>query len=444
MTKPRNRQLYRHLLCAAACGLGLFVVASAQAAAHVRVLLVVGRGVGSDAQAALGSAIAADAQLVDAREYHRAARAHGMQPTSERALVRLGPKAEADLIVVVRRSGARLVVSYRDGASAEVIDKQRFRAARRGAATKRLHAQLRHSVARMLASLGNRTRTPEPEPELAPAPRDATSPPAPPDADDETVSFGGRTGADEDATEPETAMAQEPVEASAEQTRPLELELSAGVGGAMRASALPTRLGVHELNTGVYPGAALGLVLVGELGGHALLRAAIDYRSSLGLRGVETQGAVEKRTPLRSHGVGFGLAPGYRFGGPHSVRLHLYFGWYFRGLRPVAQLALPAISWHGPVLRPELQIPLSDGAVTLRLAPELVIVAGLETTLADETGIAHSGAGLGAEVSLDVRVAEAVSVRIEYRESHVSLSTSWAQDFTDVQRFGAVRAVLHY
>jgi hypothetical protein len=43
-----------------------------------------------------------------------------------------------------------------------------------------------------------------------------------------------------------------------------------------------------------------------------------------------------------------------------------------------------------------------------------------------------------------VAVAEPVSLRLEYRESHVSLGTAWARKLTDVERFAALRVVLRY
>jgi hypothetical protein len=282
-------------------------------------------------------------------------------------------------------------------------------------------------------------REPEPEPEPEPEAFAEAEPQAP-------VSDGA-SALSEPTQDDEAALAPDADESGQGETlaaNGLRVELSAGLGGAMRQSALPTRLGVHELSTGLHPGVSLGLAATGALGTHFMLRASVDYRSSLGLHGVETQGVASLDTPLRSHGVGFGLAPGYRFGDANSVSLHVHVGWYFRGLRPVAQLALPNFSWHGAVLRPELYVPFGDGVVTLRLAPELLFIAGSETSLEDATGIARTGMGFGAEVSLDVRVAEPVRVRIEFREAHVSMSTAWAQSVSDVERFGAVRLVLAY
>jgi len=201
---------------------------------------------------------------------------------------------------------------------------------------------------------------------------------------------------------------------------------------------------VHELDTGLFPAISLGLRMTAPVGSHFLVRASADYRTSLGLQGTEMQRTTEMSTPLRSHALGFGSAPGYRFGAADSVSLHVHVGWYFRGLRPIAQLALPEVAWHGAVFRPELEIPFADGAVTLRLAPELTIIAGLYTTLPDESGLAHTGLAFGGEASLDVRLATPIALRVEYRESHATFRTAWAQNLTDIERFATLRVVLRY
>lgn len=456
MNKRPHRQLCLGLLCACAYVFGVLAVTSARAADFARVLLVADRGVGAGAQAALGSAIAADAELLDSREYNRMTRSRGLTAASPRALKTIAPDLHADLIVVAKKSGSKLLVAYHDGRTGELLRKERFAAsARRGAAAKRLQARLSDSVRSMLASLGRgRDSGPgptppigraEPEAELDPEPPADLEPVSPAAAErDEPEAFSTDAALPEDAYENDDQAEDEPVEEEEPEQHAMFFEVSAGVGGAMRDSALPTRLGVRDLSTGLFPGASLGLRIGMPLGSHWLLYASADYRTSLGLRGVESQAETEMKTPLRSHGVGFGVSPGYRFGDENSASLHVHFGYYFRGLRPVAQLALPNISWHAAVIRPELYIPISEGAVTLRLAPELLLVAGLHTSLVDESGLARTGTGLGAEASVDVRVAEPVLVRIEYRESHVSLNTAWALRFTDVDRFGAVRVVLRY
>lgn len=423
------RALYRS--AALAC---LLVASSVFAEGNARVLIVTGRGVSDDAQETLTAAIAADGEALDSGEYERLARSKGLLPTSDAALQRVAPSVHPDLIVVATKTGSKLHIAYRDGGSGEVLAKDSVPAARRGSS--KLRTRVKQSVHKLLAerALSAPRVAAEPIAELPAAQVTESESPPPPMA-----------AVEEESGEPEPD-AQTPELDEQEPATAFLFELSAGIGGGTRDSDLPTRLGEHQLNTGLFPGVSIGLRLGTTLGAHALLRASADYRTSLGLvglQGTEEQRASAMSTPLRSHGVGFGIEPGYRFGGAESVSLIVHLGWYFRGLRPIAQLALPELSWHAAVLRPELHIPFSR-AVTLRLAPELLVVAGLETSLPDATGIAHSGVGYGGEASLDVAVAEPVSLRLEYRESHVSLGTAWARKLTDVERFATLRVLLRY
>jgi hypothetical protein len=281
----------------------------AQAASHARVLLVAGKGVSADAQAALGSAIAADAQLLDAREYNKLARSEGLLPTSERALERVAPELQPDLIVVVQKSGSKLALIYRDGSTGEVLRKETVaKPPRRGPKAARAREQLASSVRNALASLAPKRaadapavvakqpqapmREPEPEPEPEPEAFAEAEPEAPAR---ERASMSSEPMSSEPTQDDESALAPDADESGQGETlaaNGLRVELSAGLGGAMRQSALPTRLGVHELSTGLHPGVSLGLAATGALGAHFVLRATVDYRSSLGLHGVETQGVA--------------------------------------------------------------------------------------------------------------------------------------------------------
>lgn len=397
-------------------------------AAPARVLVVFGRNVSGDAREAVESAVAADAEAVDAREYERLAREKGLLPHSDAALERVAPRVQAQLIIAAHKSGAKLVLTYRDGATGEVLRKDSVPERRRGPAAARFQARVSASIRRSLKAVaagGGSAPALEPEPDQE-LPEDAPWQP---------------TAADDDAapeSEPDDELAKP------EQGERFQFELSGGFGAATRGATLPTRLGVHQLDTGLFASVALGLSMTAPISSQFLVRASADYRTSLGLQGTEMQRATEMSTPLRSHALGFGVAPGYRFGAANSVSVLLHVGWYFRGLRPIAQLALPEVSWHAAVFRPELHMPLADGVVTLRLAPELLIITGLYTTLPDESGLAHTGMGYGGEASIDVRLAAPIALRLEYRESHATFRTAWAQSLSDVERFGALRVVLTY
>lgn len=416
------------------CTLACLLVAVVVQAAPARVLVLFGKNVSDEAREAVEAAVAADAEAVDAREYERLAREKGLLPHSDAAVERVAPRVGAQLIVVVTKSGGKLALTYRDGASGEVLRKDSVPERHRGAAGARFASKVSASVRKAVRSVaaGGGVAAAEPEPV-----QDVQD-------DSELLPGGVERAEDADAAEPEPDAEVEEDEAQPTSSGRFVFELSAGLGGAMRQVTLPTRLGVHDLDTGMFPGVALGLGMTAPVGERFLVRASADYRTSLGLQGKEMQRATEMSTPLRSHSVGFGVAPGFRFGAAESVSVLLHVGWYFRGLRPIAQLALPEVSWHGAVFRPEVYIPLVDGVVTLRLAPELVIIAGLYTTLPDESGLAHTGMGYGGEASLDVRIAAPVALRLDYRESHAVFRTAWAQNLSDIERFVTLRVVLTY
>lgn len=415
--------------------------------AQTRVLVISGKGVSADALHAVDDAVAEVAQPLEPRDYLSAARARKLQPTSDTALRELAPKQHANLIVVVRRLHGKLVLSYRDGKSGALVGEDRFALPRRGKKDARLHALLTDAVKAALAgeapvatspppsAAEEETETGEPESSLAPPPRAAVTHAAPraePQPEPELAP----------GEEPDHAPEPRPSERSAER---MHVGVALGGGFGLRDLTLPTREGTRSLSTGAYPGLALSVSAHGMIGGHFRLAAAADYRTSVGLSGIETPPLDgQRQTSMRSHALALGLAPGYRFGATESVVLQLFVGWMFQGLRSVADLSFPTISWHGAVLRPELVIPFADGAVSLRLAPELVAVAGIYTTLTGRTGLAHAGMGFSAEVSLDVRLAPFIALGIDYRESHVALGTSWGASFTDVLRFGSARLILRY
>jgi hypothetical protein len=403
-------------------------VAVAAHAAPVRVLLVFGKNVSDDVRETIESAVASEAEAVDANEYARLSREKGLVPHGDAALERVAPHVQAQLIISAHKSGGKLVITYRDGGTGEVLRKDSLPDRRRGAAAARLHSRLRADVRRSIASVAatsvNQAAAAAPEPiqELSAESEAAAQP----------------STADE---APQPALPQETSDLEAER---FLFELSAGVGGATRNSVVPTRLGVHKLDTGLFVAVSLGMRLTTPLGGQWLVRASADYRTSLGLQGTQMQREIEMSTPLRSHAASFGVAPGYRFAAADSISVLLHLGWYFRGLRPIAQLALPEVSWHAAVVRPELNISLAHGVVTLRLAPELLVIAGLYTTLPDESGLAHTGMAYGGEASIDVQLAALVGLRIEYRESHAAFRTAWSENLSDIERFCAVRIVLSY
>ena len=132
---------------------------SVLAASRARVLLVIGRGVSDDAQQALSSAIAADAETIDPSEYQRLARAKGLLATSDAALQRVAPSVRPDLIVVATKAGNRLHLEYRDGTSGDVLDTDNLPAAKRGGAVAKLRARVKQRVHKLLGASSYSSRS---------------------------------------------------------------------------------------------------------------------------------------------------------------------------------------------------------------------------------------------------------------------------------------------
>jgi hypothetical protein len=222
--------------------------------------------------------------------------------------------------------------------------------------------------------------------------------------------------------------------------------LGAGVGVGHRDVRAPSRAGDRILDSGIFP--ALGIVLEGggAVGARGLLGIRLHYETSVGLKATqEPASGTGQETSLRSHHVEAGLTPGLRFSdAPDAVSLRVFAGWGFRGLRAVDEIALPQYMLSGPVLRPELRIPFSDGVAELRIAPEVQMVTGISSALRTVTTAASAGFAWGGEVALSVRLAQALRLHIDYRESHVSVGSSWGAAFADIERFATAGVDLWY
>jgi hypothetical protein len=172
---------------------------------------------------------------------------------------------------------------------------------------------------------------------------------------------------------------------------------------------------------------------------------AARYQTSLGLQAEETPaGGVSKTTSLRSHHVQVGIVPGLRFAeSADAVTLDLLLGWEVRGLRAVVKLSTPGFTLHGPLLRAELAIPIAR-LFELRLAPELVYIAGVTQELRELGKFRGGGFGLGGELTLGVSATRWLGFELGYRESHISAPSFFSQAFSDRERFVTLRSILEY
>jgi hypothetical protein len=242
-----------------------------------------------------------------------------------------------------------------------------------------------------------------------------------------------------------------PAEAPAAET-PEALEkfsgaVSLGFGFGQRSVAMPVRAGLYELTGSPFPAIEIGVDADAPLSERFFLGLHFDYQTSVG--STVSQNLVgeadTKTTALRSHRLGFGLEPRYRFSdSPDGVSLGVLLGWGFRGFRPVVDIDIPPYTLNGPVLRPELRIPIGAGWVVLRLAPELFVITGISPELRQLAAVGGTGVALGIEASIDVRMIERLHAVVAFRESHATASSSWGGEFTDNERFGTVSMSLRY
>jgi hypothetical protein len=122
----------------------------------------------------------------------------------------------------------------------------------------------------------------------------------------------------------------------------------------------------------------------------------------------------------------------------------VFLGWMSRSLASPAAV-LTGANLHGAVVRPELNIPLADGLLIVRLAPELIVVVGSNVTASGSvTSLSKLGLGLGGEVSLDLRLAKPLYLGLAYRESRVRVSSAGVTQLFDLEMYVLARATLQF
>jgi hypothetical protein len=405
-----------------------------------RILLVRAPDVSNELAQSAASDLATVGEIADPRGYLTAAQTQHIEPTSEAALTTLGPQVGARLLVALEVAHGKLHVSYRDGKTGALVTQQSLAVHGQhpklpSSAAHKLSATARHVLSKLrrqsVAEPPHSAQPEPPEPDLAPEP----APPSP-----------------EPATAPTTPGAPEAAESVAPESVPSaaqgsdaseDLSVRASVGGGVgaRTVRVPTRAGGDQLDIGFsFPAIEIGLDVQYMLGSHWLLGGELDYRAMFGLNVSHPLATGETvQTSVTSHSGVAGVAPGYRFGERGSADLRLLLGWTFRGLY-TGDDAVPSGTIQGPVLRPELRIPLADGLFTLRLAPELIVVIQSSATLrVNVAGLQQVGIGFGGEASLDVRLTDAVQLGLEYRESHALVASGWGNDFIDLERYALAR-----
>ncbi len=435
-----------------ACLLTCLCATHALAAFPVRILVVQGSGVPSPIRNDAIAALVGVGDLADDANYLAGASEQGLAPASDQALRELGRSEYATIMVVLEsvRHANTLHITYRDGRTAEPVLQQDV--AYRGRhlseqaraeiaqATEQAITQIRgtSTAAAPQVSSGRFGRPAQP---MQPT-RPSVEPPAmeepPPSTAELPPPAEPSTGTSSDLPPP---MSDEDTSAGK-----VSADFSAGFGVGNRTVTMPSSGGDRQLSTQLFPAFDIALGAEADIGEPFVFGGRARYQSSLGLVGEETAPASSgKITALRSHHLEFGVTPGVRFAhSSESVVLVLFAGWGVRGLRSVVDLSIPGYTMHGPVLRPELRIPLASGRVVLRFAPELLAVIAMTGGITAAADISGSGVALGGEVSVRVSATDWLAIDACYRESHATLATLWPTNFVDIERFATVRAVLQY
>jgi hypothetical protein len=416
----------------------------------------------SEVEDATKSALSGLGTFVDPGAYIATARAQKLDPASEAAIKRIGLKVNARLLVSIESERRGCQVTFRDGSSGDVVGEQRVPVrGKRGRipphAIKQLSAVARRAVSAVGgSSTGSSSSSASASSSFGQA---APSRPSPPIAASHPTPSPSQPAPPPTAAEPPPDWAQQqqqPGEEGEEQqqageSKPSEsdpadafvVRLSAAGGVGERVNDVPTHDGVRALDTGFAPGFEVGLGTEGVLGGHIVLSGSLTYRTVLGAKASQVfADGTAVNAGVSSHAVVVGVAPGYRFEGPGSADLRLFLGFGYRTLSP-SDASLPGSTITGPIIRPELRVPIADGALVLRIAPELILAIAPKADIAHYvTGLSSVGVGIGGEANLDVRISKQFYIGVAFRESRVNVSTAWGLNFFELERLIALKLSL--
>jgi hypothetical protein len=226
----------------------------------------------------------------------------------------------------------------------------------------------------------------------------------------------------------------------------LVASVGAGAGVAERRIDVPASSGERRFRSGGFAAADLVVHAEGRLRFGFSLSADAHYQTSVGLTASESfaDRGAETRTSLRSHHLDLGLAPGYRFNVGPSLDVHMFIGWWMRGLRSVTDLEIPSYSLQGPVFRPEVYLGFFQRRMTLKVAPELLVVARVSGALRSVARTSGTSYGLGGEISLNIELVPLVAIVFAYRESHAFVHTYFDANVDDTERYATASALLRF
>jgi hypothetical protein len=372
-------------------------------------------------------------------------RARHQAPDSDEALTKLAPQMGATLIVVLETSHNKLDVTFRNGHTGRVIDDESVPA--RGK-----HAKLAPPAKRKIAVAAKRAMSkvgpaPSSAPErAAPTPQKPARPMRPTPT---TMPVKKAEPVEEEEEEEEQSASKEAPAEEENKAKPrgdegIAFLLNAGGGVGSRTVSVPTRGQSSQIATGLAPALDVGVgveIAVGEKWQVNLLAA---YRTVFGLSApFQTAVGATAESSLTTHSVLAGASVGYLSNGPDSFAFHLFLAWAYRSMT-AAETTLPSASIQGPTIRPEFHIPFANGVVTLRLAPEFILIIDATATLPHNvSGLQSIGFAFGGEASLDFRVSKAVKLGVLFRESQGSVASGWGTPMVENERYIVGRLLLH-
>lgn len=226
---------------------------------------------------------------------------------------------------------------------------------------------------------------------------------------------------------------------AAANARPSPLAFAlAGGGATSRTLSIPANDGPRKLDTGLAPALSIRLAARVQNTAH-FLGLSLNYQTSVGLHATDTvpdASTLPSETHIRSHRFEGGLAPGLFFSrSPNSAALSLFVGYGLRSLQSIAELRIPRFTLHGPVARLELDVPLLDGRLSVRLAPEVQFIVGMTEQLRALAGLGTTGFAFGGEASVQLQLIGPWASRLCYREAHARSTGLEGRAFEDIERY---------
>lgn len=433
--------LSARLLALLSVCLPLWSSASAQSE---KILVVSGSGVPGKLEEDVTEALDSVGSVMSSAGYTGNLRARKQAPDSEEALTKLAPQMGATLIVVLELSRNKLELAFRNGRTGRVIDEESVPA--RGKRPK-----LAPPARRKIASAAKRAMEKVgPGSSSSPAversyPQETTSARAPsrPAASTRTLAPSRPAPVEEDAEEAEESSEEPSEDSAAAGEQPhagadagIAFLLNVGGGVGSRSNLVPTRSGGTGIETSFAPALDVNAFLHFPLGEKLFARLGGSYRTLFALSTPYFDRAgLPAQSSLSSHSFLGGASVGAYTNGPESLAWQVFLGWAYRGLS-AAEPSLPSSSIQGPALRPELLIPIANGVITLRIAPELILVVGASSKVPQNVpGLASVGFAYGGEATFDVRISTVVGLGLQFRESRALISSDWGTSAQENERY---------